>query len=343
MTVCVEASGNSKRFTCPFHGWAFSNAGKLLGVPLPRGYGDDFDNESRGLMAIPMVASHMGFIFATFNPAMPPLADWLGPAAEFIEYFVNRGPFQGIRLEGGATRWEYPGNWKLLWTNDADGYHVSWTHRSLTTMTTERHGDQRTLTHFEGDADDSGMYVKYLGNGHKLIDQRPQMGSRWGRQRPVPGRESEAERLSEKLGSDADEWLEAAAYGGINLSIFPNLLIALNDVTVNEPVAVDRSIVSRYVCVPAGSQPEIDRLRLRIGEDMPTFGSPDDVEMFARQQRGLSENPEVEWLDFPRGKHREHVDDDGLATSAVTDDTANRLAFEEWKKIMAGLSAPIPK
>src|SRR5690606_32909297 len=34
MPVCRYDKGNAKRFTCPYHGWTFSNNGELSGLPL---------------------------------------------------------------------------------------------------------------------------------------------------------------------------------------------------------------------------------------------------------------------------------------------------------------------
>ena len=37
--VCDAPKGNSSAFRCPYHGWTFSNTGKLLGYPFNSGYG----------------------------------------------------------------------------------------------------------------------------------------------------------------------------------------------------------------------------------------------------------------------------------------------------------------
>ncbi|MHC5720718.1 MAG: aromatic ring-hydroxylating oxygenase subunit alpha, partial [Nostoc sp.] len=41
-TVCRETRGCAKTFTCPYHGWTYSNTGKLTGVPWAKGYAADF-------------------------------------------------------------------------------------------------------------------------------------------------------------------------------------------------------------------------------------------------------------------------------------------------------------
>ena len=39
--VCDAPKGNSSAFRCPYHGWTFSNTGKLLGYPVLKGYGGE--------------------------------------------------------------------------------------------------------------------------------------------------------------------------------------------------------------------------------------------------------------------------------------------------------------
>ena len=45
--VCLEASGNTRKFTCPYHGWTFSNEGELIGA---RDMPESFRRENFGLL-----------------------------------------------------------------------------------------------------------------------------------------------------------------------------------------------------------------------------------------------------------------------------------------------------
>src|SRR5207244_1577626 len=47
--VCDAPRGNSSAFRCPYHGWTFSNTGKLLGYPFNSGYGGTEAKKSLGL------------------------------------------------------------------------------------------------------------------------------------------------------------------------------------------------------------------------------------------------------------------------------------------------------
>jgi phenylpropionate dioxygenase-like ring-hydroxylating dioxygenase large terminal subunit len=45
--VCDAERGNSSAFRCPYHGWTYSNAGKLLGYPFSSGYAGTWARRSR--------------------------------------------------------------------------------------------------------------------------------------------------------------------------------------------------------------------------------------------------------------------------------------------------------
>jgi nitrite reductase/ring-hydroxylating ferredoxin subunit len=68
LTVCQKRTGNATSFRCAYHSWTYDGDGKLIGVPYPKGYGDDFDREAYSLGGPPRVESYRGFVFASFNP-----------------------------------------------------------------------------------------------------------------------------------------------------------------------------------------------------------------------------------------------------------------------------------
>jgi hypothetical protein len=59
----------------------------------------------------------------------------------------------------------------------------------------------------------------------------------------------------------------------------------------------------------------------------------DDAEMYERTQRGMqSRNPE--WVFLGRGKHREHVDEQGFVVGDVTDEVASRGFWRHYRSLM---------
>ena len=66
--VCRKDHGNTKIFTCPYHGWSYNTEGGLQGVPQIReAYHNEFDIDKWGLIEVPRVESHYGLVFACFD------------------------------------------------------------------------------------------------------------------------------------------------------------------------------------------------------------------------------------------------------------------------------------
>jgi hypothetical protein len=121
----------------------------------------------------------------------------------------------------------------------------------------------------------------------------------------------------------------------MNLNVFPNLLIIGNQIQVIEPLAVDRTCLTWYATTIASGVPdEINTLRMRMQEDFPNFGEPDDQANFEECQVGLT-IPEIEWLDLGRGlRAGEPTDERGVTTGRVTSEVTLRGYLQEWKRLM---------
>jgi salicylate 5-hydroxylase large subunit len=130
VAFCFEQSGNAKSFQCPYHQWTYDLRGELVGVPFRNGInGDggmpaDFRPADHPLNAL-NVAERNGTVFASFDPAMAPLAEYLG--AEILEYFDR--VFDGRQLRVlGYQRQRIECNWKLVLENIRDPYHATLLH-----------------------------------------------------------------------------------------------------------------------------------------------------------------------------------------------------------------------
>jgi len=140
MRFCRERHGNRRDFTCPYHQWNYSLAGELQGVPFRRGVRQDgqvhggmpadFDLAQHGLTRL-KVARRGGVVFASFDPAVEPFEDYLGP--EILRWFDRL--FDGRRLVLlGYNRQRIPGNWKLMQENIKDPYHPGLLHTWFVTF-----------------------------------------------------------------------------------------------------------------------------------------------------------------------------------------------------------------
>ena len=106
-TVCRVDAGNAPRFVCPYHNWTFDNTGKLVGVPLRRGYGPGFDPSALDLGRL-RVESYRGFVFGALDAALPPLEEHLGHAARLIDQWLDRWPGGRIVVRHGSHRLDLP-------------------------------------------------------------------------------------------------------------------------------------------------------------------------------------------------------------------------------------------
>jgi len=76
------------------------------------------------------VDQHKGLYFGTFDAKAPPLSEYLGEAAWYLDNFLQRNE-GGIEILGGAQKWVLPCNWKFAAENFAgDAYHVQTSHYS---------------------------------------------------------------------------------------------------------------------------------------------------------------------------------------------------------------------
>lgn len=127
--VCRAEEGNVKGFLCTYHGWSFGIDGKLNGVPGYREfYGPDFDKSKAGLAEVAQLDTYKGFIFATNDPAAPPLDEYLGATGKLsLDLVALRGDMEVVP---GIQKFTINCNWKFAVDNLYDWYHPQVTHIS---------------------------------------------------------------------------------------------------------------------------------------------------------------------------------------------------------------------
>ncbi|RLA11416.1 MAG: aromatic ring-hydroxylating dioxygenase subunit alpha, partial [Gammaproteobacteria bacterium] len=98
--LCQADAGNGKGLICPYHGWAFSNAGRLVATSTDDGlYADRVDFRTLDLRSAAKVSSYAGLIYATWNADAPSLDDYLGDIRWAIDLCFNRTP-GGVEVLG---------------------------------------------------------------------------------------------------------------------------------------------------------------------------------------------------------------------------------------------------
>ncbi len=323
--LCTDERGCARRFRCPYHGWTFASDGRLMAVPFP----EDHPVRDRSRLSLGRLAaqSYRGFIFATLHPDPAPLDAWLGPARQPLNVIINRHPGGDLAVLPTAQRLEFAGNWKLSWDNASDGLHATFAHRSYNVL--GRTADTDTV--LARDPGGTDMFAQALGNGHMLVDQRPGIPQGpWATMRPTPFSEHYEAAI---IAAGAADQLDLATGSMVNLSLFPNLIFVGNQLLVVEPISVDRTRLWLWLCSAPGAPAEIDLLRLRADEDFVSFGTPDDLDMFERVQRGLS-IPEMEWIDVSRGLGSDGSDNRG-ARSPITSEGPQRGYLAHYAELLS--------
>jgi len=119
----AEGCGNAKGFTCPYHGWTYSNDGELISVPSRSAF-DAEQLVNRGLIELPLVEKH-GVVLVHPDP---------NGHVDYDEFF---GPDMGgiiadYKLEDFRLVGEYRApariNWKHAVDGGLEGYHVPFLH-----------------------------------------------------------------------------------------------------------------------------------------------------------------------------------------------------------------------
>ena len=100
------------------------------GPHLQEAYFGELELEQWGLIPVAQLDSYKGLLFATFDPEAPPLVEYLGEMAWYLDNFFDRRE-GGIEVIGGMHKWVIPCNWKFPAENfGGDPYHVGWSHLS---------------------------------------------------------------------------------------------------------------------------------------------------------------------------------------------------------------------
>jgi fatty-acyl-CoA synthase len=325
--VCTDERGNSSSFRCPYHGWTFRNNGDLIGYPYRDGYGGRSTLDLK-MGALPRVESYRGFVFGSFAPDGPALAEHLGQAAGEIDRLARLSPEGEVELTAGWLRHRTEANWKLLAENETDGYHPQFVHGSIFSVTGSPIGALYS--------DQSAAVTRDLGNGHSENDLRPEFRRfgepmRWfgTTESRLPGYVA---RMRETYGADAERIL---IEGGPHVMIFPNLFIAEIQVFVIQPLSPGECVQHSTAIQLKGAE---DLNKRMVSQAIGSIGPAgmllaDDTEMYERNQRGVGQLL-PQWLDVRRGLSRERTDERGLTIGHANDETGMRGFWAHYKHLM---------
>ena len=132
--VCLEESGNTDKFACPYHGWMYDLDGKLFAA---RDMPENFDKESHSLKPVSVEVVH-GLVFVCFTDEPLSLESCRRDLAEPMAMF----DFENLKVAAQKT-YDIPANWKLSIENYQECYHCATAHPDYARMHTLMLGDER--------------------------------------------------------------------------------------------------------------------------------------------------------------------------------------------------------
>ena len=117
--VCIEKSGNTRVFACPYHAWTYELNGNLRAA---REMGDGFDKAKHSLKRVNLRIFH-GLIFICISDDPPNIDEGLLQLEELVAPFE----FENLKV---VHRANYPvaANWKLALENYMECYHCAPAH-----------------------------------------------------------------------------------------------------------------------------------------------------------------------------------------------------------------------
>ncbi len=254
----ADGSGNcGKALRCPYHGWTYGLDGKLLGVPEKSGF-PGFDKDANGLWPL-RCETFLGFVFANLDRDAEPLAEGMGPAAEWL------APYRPERLVGytsGTT--VLPINWKNSIDNYLEGYHIPVGHPGLLRLVDYKQYLVETSDTNVSIAR-SPMRDKASKNRQERLYQRLV--------KPMPGLRA----------PENSQWNFIYTFPGITFNLYPDQL----DIWTNYPLDEKRTQTIWQSFRPPETVGRRDRLVRKLNVRINHLVQEEDNELTERVQEGL--------------------------------------------------------
>jgi len=328
--LCRADAGNAASFTCAYHGWTYRNDGRLTGVPyLKEAYHNELDRERWGLAPVAQLDNYKGLWFANFDAAAPPLREYLGGAAWYLDAFFDRRE-GGIEVIGGIHKWVMPCNWKFPAENfSGDGYHVPWSHVSA--AQTGSGGEFRLKP------DPTGRALS-PGNGHSVMTVGPDMDP----DPPVP----EIQEYEKAIAPEIAKRLGPRSGRGkpIVSTMFPNfsmLRASSRTFRVWHPRGPEKTEVWSWIYVDKAAPPEVkNAFRLagtRAFSPSGTFEQDDMDNWQGCTQAGRGVVARRYPLSYQMGLGHERFDEElgAMASDYRYSESNHRGFYRRWAQLMA--------
>jgi len=125
--VCLESEGNTKKFSCPYHGWMYDIDGNLTAA---RSMVGEFDKSDYGLNKVSLEIIH-GLVLICFSDNPPGVESARRDLEEPMAIF----DFENLKVAAHKS-YDIEANWKLAIENYQECYHCATAHPEYAAMHT---------------------------------------------------------------------------------------------------------------------------------------------------------------------------------------------------------------
>ena len=342
--VAGEVCGNTGRFfRCPYHAWTFKTDGKLMSIPLKKGYEDtgfETSEASQGMAPVTAVQVYRDFVFCRLNPVGVSFEAFFGDALSTIDNMVDRSPEGKLEVAGGVLRYMHNCNWKMLVDNQTDTCHPMVAHESSAgtavkvweqappgtpkPMAVELFAPFMSPYEFF-----EKMGIRVWDNGHGHTGVADSIHAAYS---PVPG-------YWDQMVAAYGEERAKAILGEVrhNTVMFPNIMIKgpIQTLRLFKPISANKTLVESWTFRLVGAPDTLLERTLMYNRliNAPTsVVGHDDLEMYERAQEGL-QSMGRDWLNVARlFDPAEHGQINAVTNG--TNEWQMRNQFRAWLKFM---------
>ena len=342
--VAPDGCGNTgKFFRCPYHAWTFRTDGKLLSIPLKKGYdntGLESCEASHGMVPVGAVQVYRDFVFCRLNPEGVGFDEFFGDSLSTLDNMVDRSPEGKLEVAGGVMRYMHHCNWKMLVDNQTDTCHPMVAHESSAGTAVKVWNDAPPGTpkpmavelfapfmspyeFFEN------MGIRVWDNGHGHTGVSDSIHADYS---AVPG-------YMEQMVAAYGEERAQAILGDVrhNTVYFPNIMVKgpIQTLRVFKPIAADKTLVESWTFRLVGAPDLLLERTLMYNRliNAPTsVVGHDDLEMYERAQTALHSRGS-QWINVARLYDPSEVNQTNVVTNG-TNEMQMRSQMRAWVKFM---------
>lgn len=342
--VAPDGCGNTgKFFRCPYHAWTFRTDGKLLSIPLKKGYdntGLESCEASHGMVPVGAVQVYRDFVFCRLNPEGVGFDEFFGDSLSTLDNMVDRSPEGKLEVAGGVMRYMHHCNWKMLVDNQTDTCHPMVAHESSAGTAVKVWNDAPPGTpkpmavelfapfmspyeFFEN------MGIRVWDNGHGHTGVSDSIHADYS---AVPG-------YMEQMVAAYGEERAKAILGDVrhNTVYFPNIMVKgpIQTLRVFKPIAADKTLVESWTFRLVGAPDLLLERTLMYNRliNAPTsVVGHDDLEMYERAQTALHSRGS-QWINVARLYDPSEVNQTNVVTNG-TNEMQMRSQMRAWVKFM---------